>query len=105
MYSLEAENFIIVGITTSGKRFRPSDWAERLCGVMSIFGSDRPMAYSPYAQPGTYDALKCVYVDARIRDIEPMAYTFLVNFAKDNQLKVAPWSDRESHAGKVTSDQ
>ena len=53
-----------------------------------------------YDPAGTYDAYKCVYVDARIRDIEPMAYAFLVNFAKDNQLTVAPWADRESHAGK-----
>lgn len=101
MYSLEAENFIIVGVTTSGKQFRPSDWAERLCGVMSVFGSERRMAYSPYAQPGTHDTAKCVFVDARIRDIEPMAYTFLVNFAKDNQLKVAPWSQRETGTQQV----
>ena len=90
MYTLEAENFVIVGLTTSGKQFRPSEWAERLFGVMPVFGSERRMAYSPYARPGTYDAYKCVYVDARIRDIEPMAYAFLVNFAKDNQLTVAP---------------
>ncbi|MBL8423550.1 MAG: DUF3579 domain-containing protein, partial [Candidatus Accumulibacter phosphatis] len=24
-------SFIIVGLTTAGKKFRPSDWAERLC--------------------------------------------------------------------------
>ena len=101
MYSLEAENFIIVGVTTSGKQFRPSDWAERLCGVMSVFGSERRMTYSPYAQPGTHDTAKCVFVDARIRDIEPMAYTFLVNFAKDNQLTVAPWSHAETDAQQV----
>lgn len=97
MYTLEAENFIIVGITLTGHPFRPSDWAERLCGVMSVFGSERRMTYSPYAQPGTHRSSKCVFVDARIRDIEPMAYTFLVNFAKDNQLAVAPWSEREAN--------
>ena len=50
------------------------------------------MAYSPYVQPGTQDGAKCVFVDAHIRYIEPMAYTFLVNFAKDNELKVVPWT-------------
>jgi hypothetical protein len=88
----KAENFIIIGATQDGKAFRPSDWADRLCGVMSAFGAASRMGYSPYAQPGTHDNLKCVHVDARIRDIEPMAYTFLVNFAKDNNLKVAPWT-------------
>lgn len=91
MSSFVAESFVIIGLTLEGRRFRPSDWAERLCGVMSVFGAERRMAYSPYVQPGSHDGEKCVFVNARIRDIEPMAYAFLVNFAKDNQLKVMPW--------------
>ena len=31
---------------------------------------------------------KTVLVDARLYDIEPMAYKFMVNFARDNQLQV-----------------
>lgn len=87
-----AENFIIVGVTSEGRKFRPSDWAERLCGIMSAFGSERRMTYSPYVQPGDRNGDKCVFVDGRIHDVEPMAYTFLVNFAKDNDLRVEPWS-------------
>lgn len=49
------------------------------------------MTYSPYVQPGIYEGQTCVFVDASIYATEPMAYTFLVNFAKDNQLKVVPW--------------
>lgn len=89
--SSPAESFLIIGLTTEGRRFRPSDWAERLCGVMSAFGAERRMAYSPYVQPGDVGSDKCVYVDGRIRDIEPMAYSFLVNFAKDNHLQVGVW--------------
>jgi hypothetical protein len=92
MSSFLAESFVIVGLTLEGRRFRPSDWAERLCGVMSVFGAERRMSYSPYAQPGNHSGEKCVFVDARIRDIEPMAYAFLVTFAKDNKLKVEPWA-------------
>lgn len=88
MTSFVAENFVIIGVTTNGRRFRPSDWAERLCGVMSVFGAERRMAYSPYVQPGNKNGEKCVFVDGRIHDIEPMAYTFLVNFARDNELKM-----------------
>ena len=32
-----AEEFFILGLTSNGRQFRPSDWAERLCGVMSCF--------------------------------------------------------------------
>ena len=45
-------SFVIVGVTRDGKRFRPSDWADRLCGVMSAFGADHRMKYSPYVRPG-----------------------------------------------------
>lgn len=82
------ENFIIVGITRQGRRFRPSDWAERLCGAMSVFGTDRQMRYSPYVRPCSHEGEKCVFVDARIHEVEPMAYSFLQHFAQDNELKV-----------------
>jgi uncharacterized protein DUF3579 len=83
------QSFIIVGVTTGGKTFRPSDWADRLCGVMSAFGADNRMTYSPYVRPGcSLKGDKTVLVDARIHDIEPLAYNFLVNFAKDNDLQV-----------------
>lgn len=58
-----------------------------------MFGAERRMAYSPYVQPGTTaDGEKCVFVDVRIHDVEIKAYHFLENFARDNQLKVQPWS-------------
>jgi hypothetical protein len=85
------ESFVIVGVTQNGKKFRPSDWADRLCGIMSAFGADHRMTYSPYVRPGcNLKGDKTVLVDARIHDIEPLAYNFLVNFAKDNDLVVEP---------------
>ena len=80
--------FVILGVTTQGKPFRPSDWAERLCGVMSAFGGDHRMQYSPFVHPITSNGVRCVVVDLRLESIEPMAYRFLVNFAKDNELRV-----------------
>ena len=83
-----AAEFVIQGITLDAKAFRPSDWAERLCGVMSAFGGDHRMQYSPFVHPITVDGVRCVVVDRRLELIEPMAYRFLVNFAKDNELRV-----------------
>lgn len=85
--SSRTEEFVIRGVTLGGRPFRPSDWAERLCGVMSAFGSDGRMQYSPYVYPITSHGVKCVVVDVRLREIEPMAYSFLLNFAKDNELE------------------
>jgi hypothetical protein len=80
--------FVIVGTTLDGKPFRPSDWAERLCGVMSAFGGDNRMTYSPFVHPITAAGVRCVVVDMRLEAIEPMAYRFLLSFAKDNELQV-----------------
>jgi len=80
--------FIIVGRTSDGIRFRPSDWAERLCGVLSAFGAEKKMKYSPYVSPGHYRAEKAVFVDGRFYEIEPMAYRFILNFAQDNGLQL-----------------
>jgi hypothetical protein len=85
--SSRTDEFVIRGVTLGGKPFRPSDWADRLCGVMSAFGADGRMQYSPYVYPVTSNGVKCVVVDVRLKDIEPMAYNFLLNFAKDNELE------------------
>jgi hypothetical protein len=79
--------FVILGVTAEGKPFRPSDWAERLCGVMAAFGGDGRMQYSPYVHPVTADGVRSVVVDLRLEEIEPMAYRFLLGFARDNNLK------------------
>lgn len=85
------QSFVIVGVTREGRKFRPSDWADRLCGVMSAFGADNRMKYSPYVRPGcTLTGDKSVVVDARLYDVEPLAYKFLVNFADDNNLTIEP---------------
>lgn len=81
-------SFIIVGLTITGKKFRPSDWAERLCGVLSVFGAEKRMRYSPYVGPRTYKGEKAVFVDGRLYEIEPMAYRFVLHFAEDNDLQL-----------------
>jgi len=88
MAGSEVVEFVIQGLTLDGKPFRPSDWAERLCGVMSAFGGDRRMQYSPFVHPISANGVRCVVVDLRLEQIEPMAYRFLLSFAKDNELRV-----------------
>jgi Protein of unknown function (DUF3579) len=86
--------FFIQGITRDGKQFRPSDWAERLCGVMSCFrpeesgGPNAHLQYSPYVQPTLLNGIKSVVVNEALREIEPLAYHFVLDFAKENELQV-----------------
>jgi hypothetical protein len=93
MVAPSAKEVFIQGVTLSGKTFRPSDWAERLAGVMSSFrpGGAQPgshLSYSPWCIPTTLGGVKCVVVHRDLRDAEPMAWDFCMNFARDNELQV-----------------
>lgn len=43
--------------------------------------------YSPYVTPGSHKGNRCLVVDYRLRDLEPRAWKFLVDFAEDNNLQ------------------
>jgi hypothetical protein len=50
--------------------------------------ADVRLAYSPYVTPGFHEGVRCVFVDARLHAIEPMAYDFMRRFAADNALQL-----------------
>ncbi|RZL12084.1 MAG: DUF3579 domain-containing protein [Rubrivivax sp.] len=85
----------IHGLTSDGRAFRPSDWAERLAGAMSCFrpggvksGIGAHLGYSPYCVPTSLGDVRCVVVNEALRKVEPMAWDFVMNFARDNDLQV-----------------
>jgi hypothetical protein len=86
--------FFIQGQTRDGRTFRPSDWAERLAGAMSSFrpgmrgGIAAHIGFSPYCVPTLQSGVKCVIVSEALRDLEPMAWDFVMNFARDNDLPI-----------------
>ncbi len=95
--SAASKQLFIQGVTKQGKVFRPSDWAERLAGVMSPFrpGGAVPgshLSYSPWCLPTSmkteYGEVKCVVVHTDLREDNVMAWDFVMNFAKDNELQV-----------------
>jgi hypothetical protein len=97
MSAAKPREYFIQGITRDGRTFRPSDWAERLAGVMSSFrpgggpsamGIGAHIGYSPYCVPRVINGVKCVIVNEALRDLEPMAWDFVMHFARDNELQV-----------------
>ncbi len=95
MTNTPPREFFIQGITLDGHAFRPSDWAERLAGAMSCFRPDGVhggigsfIGYSPLCVPRLINGVKCVIVSEALRDVEPMAWDFVMNFARDNQLQM-----------------
>jgi hypothetical protein len=99
----ESSELFIQGLTRDGKTFRPSDWAERLAGAMSCFrpegsvgGPGAFIGYSPYCVPRVVGGVKGVLVDPKLRELEPMAWDFVTNFARDNDLVVVEHPDLDA---------
>lgn len=87
--------YCIQGMTQDGRSFRPSDWAERLASAMACFrpgggagGIGAFIGYSPYCVPTVDGGVKAVLVNEALRDLEPMAWDFVMNFARDNDLRM-----------------
>lgn len=94
MVSNSANEVYILGLTRSGRAFRPSDWSERLAGVMSQFrpGGPQPgshLGYSPWCIPTAVNGVRCVIVHHDLREYDVMAWDFCMNFAKDNDLQIS----------------
>jgi Protein of unknown function (DUF3579) len=79
---------IIVGLKADGKPFEPGDWAERLCGCMSLFSDNQRKSYSPYAKPVSASGVSCLVVDRRLEQMSPDAFQFLMSFCRDNELRI-----------------
>jgi hypothetical protein len=100
MSAAKPRQVFIQGLTHDGKAFRPSDWSERLAGAMSSFrpggargGIAAHIGYSPYCVPRVVGGVKCVLVSEALKDIEPMAWDFVMNFARDNGLQLLEAGD------------
>lgn len=84
------EALLILGITIEGRPFRPSDWSERLCGALATYNRNGRWEYSEYAQPVIYEGKTGVHVKNSLKDINPVMYQFIMDFACNNHLKIIP---------------
>ena len=89
---------IIFGVTSTGEKFRPSDWIERFCGVMAPYDTtfqssgervniQKSMGYSNLVFPTTHKGERVVMALEQLNDVEPLAWEFVLNFIKENDLK------------------
>ncbi len=85
---IKSEEWLILGITPEGRSFRPSDWVERLCGALACYDRRGRWVYSEYAQPVIHEGQVGIRLKAVLHDIHPSAYQFIMDFARDNRLKM-----------------
>ncbi len=93
--TVETEEVFIQSLTKEGKRFRPSDWVDRICSSYATFGDDRKLRYSPYLKPEMIDGIRCLAVNMQLKISNPHGFEELMQFAIENQLNIL---DAENNA-------
>ena len=79
---------IIKGITRDGRKFRPSDWAQRLTTSVATQTRGRRIRFHPKVRMASIEGVNAVVVDVSLKEDDPMLFDFLVNFAKGNELQI-----------------
>ena len=85
-----SEELLVLGVTTENRPFRPSDWTERICGVIANYDSKGRWAYSELAQPVMHEGRVGVKIKTALAEINPNAYQFIIDFAQNNHLRIIP---------------
>lgn len=82
------DSLVITSTMENGKRFRPSDWIERISSTLASFQVDNRLRYSQGVQPCIIDGEPCLIVATWLETADRVAYDFVMNFARSNQLKI-----------------
>jgi hypothetical protein len=83
-----SQKIVIIGTTTDGRKFRPSDWAQRLACAVGSMGPGRRVLYHPKVNVAEIDGVSCVIVDPLLEKEDPPLYHFLINFGTHNNLNI-----------------
>ena len=81
------DEIIIEGQTIDGKKFRPSDWVDRLCCILADFHGKK-FSYSPYLRPMLFKNMQCIAVKRQLADYSPAMFEHIMQFARDNKLVI-----------------
>ncbi|MDH5301051.1 MAG: DUF3579 domain-containing protein [Gammaproteobacteria bacterium] len=91
------KSIIIEGVTQDGRKFRPSDWAERMSGMLSTFGRDHRIHYSPRLRPISVKGVKCIAITPDLAQTNPDVFALVMDFAKRNNLNIVEQLEEETN--------
>lgn len=87
-------DLVITSLMENGKKFRPSDWIERISSALASFQIDNRLRYSQGVQPCMIDGEPCLLVARWLEAADRVAYDYVMDFARANQLRIQ--TDRRS---------
>ena len=84
--------YIIEGVTEDGRKFRPSDWIDRISSMGASYDMQR-LVYSDMLHPELYEGQKCLMIDMALEQENPGMFQYVMNFVKSNGLKMTKVCD------------
>lgn len=84
--------YIIEGVTEEGRKFRPSDWIDRIASMGASY-SHRRLVYSDLLHPELYKGQKCLIIDTELEIKDPGMFRYVMNFVQSNSLRVTKVCD------------
>lgn len=91
---------VIESVSEDGRRFRPSDWIERISTQAATFGANHKIHYSKSVQPRMVNGSKCLVVEQSLQDENPKVYDHIMSFVKANNLRVREVCDTDQIDGE-----
>lgn len=79
---------VIESVVEDGRKFRPSDWIERISTTLANFGPDHRLHYDESVQPRVINGEKCLVVDKSLEISNPEAFAYILGFVQANHLRV-----------------
>jgi hypothetical protein len=92
------KNWLIEGITEDGRRFRPSDWVDRLSSALGSFGPDQRLRYG-LVRPYFHNGQKCLLVNKCLENDNPGGFEYVCGFARANGLRMSDFEEQPALAG------
>ncbi len=90
--SVPSSPLVILGITTDGKIFRPSDWAQRLAAVTTIdcdyCGPSKQLPCNPLVKIVRREGVPAVWISPALAERNRSLYDYMLRFAEQNKLVV-----------------
>ena len=80
---------VVRSVNQEGRRFRPSDWIERISTTMATFGDDHRLTYSDAVRPRMVEGEKCLVIDPSLKETNPTGFEYIMSFVNANQLQMS----------------
>lgn len=86
----DSECMLIVGRNGDGTKFRPTEWSQRIAGLVSHF-QENHLTYSACVQPEILmDGTRAVRLDSKLKTGAPEIFEQIMSFVRENGLTIRP---------------